>query len=99
MWGRWVGLVVGAALGYSGGIVLAAPIPASDEIPADDLAPAIAAGLAEAERQGATAGAVTPIVLAALAAATDGRTIPANLALAEHNAQVAAQLAVALASA
>jgi pseudouridine-5'-phosphate glycosidase len=36
---------------------------------------------------------VTPIVLAALAEHTGGRTIPANLALAENNAAVAAALA------
>lgn len=84
------------ALGYPGGLVLAAPIPAADEIPAGELAPAIEAGLADAERAGATAGDVTPIVLAALARHTDGRTIPANLALAEHNASVAADLATAM---
>ena len=84
------------ALGYDGGVVLAAPIPAADEIPAEELAPAIEAGLAAADRAGAKAGEVTPIVLAALAEATHGRTIPANLALAEHNAKIAAELATAL---
>ena len=39
---------------------------------------------------------VTPRVLAAIAEATDGDSIPANLALAEHNARVAAEIAVAL---
>ena len=85
-------------LGHAGGIVLAAPIPVGDEIPAHELAPAIAAGLAEAERQEATAGEVTPIVLAALAEQTAGRTIPANLALAENNAVVATELATVLTS-
>jgi pseudouridine-5'-phosphate glycosidase len=84
------------AVGYAGGVVLAAPIPVADEIPAADLAPAIEAGLAEAERRGATAGEVTPIVLAALVEHTGGRTIPANLALAENNAGVAAEVAAAL---
>ena len=41
--------------------------------------------------------AVTPFILDRLAEATEGRTIAPNLALAEHNAGVAAQLAVALA--
>jgi pseudouridine-5'-phosphate glycosidase len=86
------------ALGYAGGVVLATPIPVAEEIPAEDLAPAIEAGLAEAERRGATAGEVTPIVLAALAEHSGGRTIPANLALAENNARVAAELAEALAA-
>ena len=84
------------ALGYEGGVVVAAPIPEADEIPADELAPAIESGLAGADQLGVTAGAVTPIVLAALAAHTEGRTIPANLALAENNASVAAAVAVNL---
>jgi pseudouridine-5'-phosphate glycosidase len=37
-------------------------------------------------------------VLAALADATGGRSVPANLALVENNAAVAAALAVALAA-
>ena len=32
-----------------------------------------------------------------LAAATDGDSLPANLALAEHNAEIAAHVAVAIA--
>jgi pseudouridine-5'-phosphate glycosidase len=40
---------------------------------------------------------VTPFVLARIAEATSGRSIAANLALAEHNASVAASIAVALA--
>ena len=41
--------------------------------------------------------AITPFVLGRIAEATDGRSIPANLALAENNARVAAQVAVAIA--
>ena len=39
----------------------------------------------------------TPFVLGRIAEATAGRSIPANLALAEHNAAVAAEIAVAIA--
>ena len=39
----------------------------------------------------------TPAVLAAIADATDGDSVPANLALAENNARVAAEIAVAIA--
>ena len=46
---------------------------------------------------GITGAAVTPFVLGRIAAATEGRSVPANLALAEHNAAVAAEIAVALA--
>ena len=41
---------------------------------------------------------VTPVVLAAIATATDGESVPANLALAENNARVGAEIAVAMAA-
>jgi pseudouridine-5'-phosphate glycosidase len=41
--------------------------------------------------------AITPFVLGRIAEATQGRSIPANLALAENNARVAAEIATALA--
>jgi pseudouridine-5'-phosphate glycosidase len=60
---------------------------------------AIAAALADAEAPGCPGPGVTPVVLAAIAAATDGDSVPANLALAENNAaSVAAEIAVAVAS-
>ena len=84
------------ALGWPGGMLVANPIPLEAEIPAAEIADAIAAGLAEAERAGATGPKATPKILAAIAAATDSRSIPANLALAESNARLAGEIAVAL---
>ena len=52
---------------------------------------------ADALRAGAGGAARTPHVLAAVARATGGRTLRANLALLEENARVAAGVAVALA--
>jgi pseudouridine-5'-phosphate glycosidase len=49
-----------------------------------------------AEADGVTGAAITPFVLARIGQATEGRSVPANLALAEHNARVAAEVAVAL---
>jgi pseudouridine-5'-phosphate glycosidase len=40
---------------------------------------------------------VTPFVLERIGAETAGRSVPANLALAENNARVAAEVAVACA--
>jgi pseudouridylate synthase len=79
-----------------GGILLVAPVPEEAALPADELGAAVDAALARAGAAGVSGPAVTPLVLAALADVTDGRSIPANLALAEHNAAVAAQVAVAL---
>ena len=49
-------------------------------------------------RAGITGAAVTPFVLGRIAEATAGRSVPANLALAEHNAAVAAEIAGAVAA-
>jgi pseudouridine-5'-phosphate glycosidase len=78
-----------------GGVLLAVPVPETDAIPADDVWDAIGTALAKAST--VRGAAVTPFVLEQIAEATDGRSIPANLALAENNAAVAAQVALQLA--
>jgi pseudouridylate synthase len=79
------------------GVLLAVPIPEADEL--EGLDAVVHDALAEAELAGVTGAAVTPFVLSRIAEATDGRSVPANLSLAEHNAGVAAEVAVAIASA
>ena len=93
-----VAAVIQAArsLDYRGGLVVANPIPIEAEIPASEIAPAIDAALERAATEGVTGAAVTPLILAAIAEATAGRSIPANLALAESNASVAGRIAVAI---
>ena len=54
--------------------------------------------LAEVAGRRLSGPAVTPVMLAAIAAATEGDSVPANLALAENNASVAAAIAVAVAA-
>jgi pseudouridylate synthase len=85
------------ALG-GGGVVVANPIPIGAEIPNAEMDPLIADALAQAEAAGVTGAALTPYVLGVIARVTEGRSIPANLALAEHNASVAAEIASALIS-
>lgn len=94
-----VASIVGAMrrAGERGGVVVANPIPESAEIPSREIDPVIATALADAAAVGVTGPGVTPFVLEAISVATAGRSIPANLALAEHNAGVAADIAVALA--
>jgi pseudouridine-5'-phosphate glycosidase len=79
------------------GVLLTVPIPEGDELDAADLAAGMDAALASAEEAAVTGAAVTPYVLARLEAETDGASVPANLALAEQNARVASEVAVALA--
>ena len=83
-------------LGYGGGVLVAVPVPEADALPADVVARAVGEAEADAARSGVTGPAVTPFVLARFAQATEGRSLPANLALAEHNASVAAEIAAAL---
>ncbi|MEM9467187.1 MAG: pseudouridine-5'-phosphate glycosidase [Actinomycetota bacterium] len=91
-------LAANADLGHPGGVLVANPIPVADELDPARIDAAIAAALADADAQGVRGPGVTPVVLAAIAAATDGDSVPANLALAENNARVAAEIAVAIAA-
>jgi pseudouridine-5'-phosphate glycosidase len=79
------------------GVLVAVPIPPDDELDPEELAGILDDALAACIAEGIVGAAVTPFVLGRIAAVTDGRSIPANLALAEHNAAVAADIAVALA--
>ena len=78
------------------GVLLTVPIPDGDELDAAELEAVLADALAACAREAITGAAVTPYVLGRIAAATAGRSVPANLALAENNARVAADVAVAL---
>ena len=73
-----------AELGHPGGVLVANPIPETDELDPDRINTAIAA----ARRAQATEvqAPATPVVLAAIAAATDGEC-PGESALAENNAR------------
>jgi len=86
----------GSAVGHPGGVLVANPIPEADELDPALVGRALAIGLEEVSRRGLSGPAVTPVVLGAIAAATDGLSVPANLALAESNASVAAEIALAL---
>ena len=81
------------------GVLVVAPIPEVDELDPALVDGALAQALADAEAAGISGAAVTPFVLGRIAAVTEGLSIPANLALAENNARVAGEIAVALASA
>ncbi|QBF31767.1 pseudouridine-5'-phosphate glycosidase [Thalassococcus sp. S3] len=84
------------ALGLPGGQLVANPIPASDEIPAADLAPIIARAQADADRHRITGKAVTPYLLQRIFEETAGRSLTANIALVRNNARLGARIAQAL---
>jgi pseudouridine-5'-phosphate glycosidase len=78
------------------GVLLTVPIPAADELDPGPLNRALDAALADCETARVTGAAVTPFVLGRIEQQTAGASIPANLALAENNARVAAAVAGAL---
>jgi pseudouridylate synthase len=86
-----------AALGLSGGQLVANPIPPEAEIPRAEIVPAIEAALSDAAAQGIAAKAVTPFLLDRIVAITEGRSLAANIALVKANARLGAAIARALA--
>jgi pseudouridine-5'-phosphate glycosidase len=84
------------ALGLPGGQLVANPIPTADQIPAEELAPIIAAAQADADAHRITGKAVTPYLLQRIFEKTEGRSLTANIALVRNNARLAANIAKAL---
>jgi pseudouridine-5'-phosphate glycosidase len=80
-----------------GGVSIANPIKATDEIPAAKIGAAIEAALAEAARRGIAGKESTPFLLGKVNAVTGGESLKANIALVKNNARLAAEIAVAFA--
>ena len=86
------------ALGREGGILACVPVPLADSLDKAMIDSVIDEALLAATSAGIVGPPVTPFVLGRIAQATGFASVAANLSLAENNARVAAQLAVALAS-
>jgi pseudouridine-5'-phosphate glycosidase len=84
-------------MGLQGGLVIANPIAAADEIPGPEIDRQVHAALVEADTMGIKGKAVTPFLLKHVAALTGGRSLTANIALVRNNAKLAAEIALALA--
>lgn len=87
-----------AQMGLRGGQLVANPVPEASEIPAHELAQAIAIANADAQAKGIQGKAVTPFLLARILDLTGGRSLETNIALVLNNARLAAEIAHALAS-
>lgn len=79
------------------GVLVGVPIPQAAELDPAELDSILEQALGDCRSAGITGAAITPFVLGRIAQVTDGRSIPANLALAENNARVAAAIACAVA--
>ena len=77
-------------------MLVANPVPESDEIPADRMAGYIEAAQKAAEAQNISGKAVTPFLLAKILELTNGASLKTNIALVENNARLAARIAKAL---
>jgi pseudouridine-5'-phosphate glycosidase len=84
------------ALGRRQATLVVQPPPADVALPQQLVDDAVAGALAEARRSGIRGAAVTPFLLGALLAATEGRSLRANLGLLEENARLAGEIAAAL---
>jgi pseudouridine-5'-phosphate glycosidase len=82
-----------------GGTVLAVPVPSEFGLEHAELEDIMDRAQRSAVSNGVVGPAITPHVLGTIAAATDGRAVAANVELVVHNAEVAADVAVALAAA
>jgi pseudouridine-5'-phosphate glycosidase len=83
-------------LGLGSGALVCVPVPADVALPDDVARDAVERAITDAEAAGITGPALTPWLLAQIAALTDGRSVPANTALIVNNARVAASLAASL---
>jgi pseudouridine-5'-phosphate glycosidase len=84
-------------LGLSGGVLIANPIPESHAIDAETVHQAIDQAISEAEAQRILGKDVTPFLLGRIKTLTEGQSLFSNIGLVKHNAQVAAEVAVAFA--
>lgn len=84
------------SLGRREAILVVQPPPAEAALGTDEVETALKKALAAAEAEGIAGPATTPFLLAALERETGGRTLRANLALLEANAELAAEIASAI---
>lgn len=83
------------ALGM-GGVLVANPIPEAAGLEAGEIEAVIVEAIAAASAEGVSRKALTPYLLKRIFELTGGRSLAANIALVEHNAAVAAEIALAL---
>ena len=80
-------------LGIESALLVAVPVPAKFEVPAEELQQVLTTALEDAEWKGIAGPALTPFLLSQMAERSGGATLRANIALLENNAHVAAQIA------
>lgn len=80
-------------LGLRGGILIACPLPAEDEIPFDKMDVVIKQALEECEEKGIKGKRITPFLLSRVKDLTEGSSLEANIKLVLNNADIGAKIA------
>ena len=80
-------------LGLRGGMLIACPIPAEDEIPFEKMDVVIKQALEECEEQGIKGKRITPFLLSRVKDLTEGSSLEANIKLVLNNADIGAKIA------
>ena len=93
------GLEVQRRLGFAGGALIVNPIPEAAALSEELIEGAVHEALRVASAAGIGGKDVTPFLLERIVELTDGKSVDANVALVLSNARLAAELAIALASA
>ena len=82
--------------GLAGGVLVANPVPAANEISAGVIEGAIGEALIRAEQEGISGKNLTPFLLESIRHITDGASLETNKSLVRNNAALAADIAAAL---
>jgi pseudouridylate synthase len=80
-------------LGFTSGLLVVAPVPEADAVPAEEIHDFIEEALQDAVAQKISGKAVTPFLLSRIAARTEGRALRANISLLRNNARIAGEIA------
>lgn len=85
-------------MGLDGAVLIANPVPADQEIAADEMEIYIQQALDVVKEKKISGKDVTPFLLKYIAEHTNGESLETNIALIKHNAKVGAEIAVAYAA-
>ncbi|MGH3492624.1 MAG: pseudouridine-5'-phosphate glycosidase [Sciscionella sp.] len=85
-------------LGIAGGIAVVNPIPATDEIPANEINAIIDQAIADMQARDIHGNEATPFLLGRIVEITGGASLTANIALVKNNARLGTEVAKAYAA-
>ena len=85
-------------IGLDGGMVIGNPVPEEYEMDGETIDRAISEALREADANGIKGKAITPFLLDRIQRLTGGESLETNIRLVKNNVELAAKIAVSLAS-